>query len=244
MVIGQQRNGPHRDDREHIYPYGLRKVQRLVNLAAKFNLPMITLIDTQGAHPGLESEEQGSGNAVATTLSLIASAPTPIISVIVGEGGSEGALALGLADRILMQQYTTYSPLSPERAASRMFRDPSKPKEAPQALKLTARDCLELGIIDEIVPEPEENASANHEEAAHFLRLALLKELAHLTRKDPGKLVKNRYKRFRKMGEYSSYFREALRAEISMLQRIVLRRPRTPKASSTKGNTLQSKEGA
>ena len=142
MVIGQERvrsldsgNG-----KGHIFPEGFRKAQRLMKLAAKFQLPVITLVDTSGAHPGLESEEQGIGNSLATTLSLMAELPVPIVSAIIGEGGSEGVLALGVADAILMQQYAVYSPLSPERAAARLYRDKSKAKEVSSFLKLTAHD--------------------------------------------------------------------------------------------------------
>ena len=224
MVIGQERvrsldigNG-----KDHIFPEGFRKAQRLMKLAAKFQLPVITLVDTSGAHPGLESEEQGIGNSLATTLSMMAELPVPIVSAIIGEGGSEGALALGVADAILMQEYAVYSPLSPERAAARLYRDKSKAKEVSSFLKLTAHDCKELGIIDRIVPEPDDGAHANPEEAARSLREAFIRELAQMSGKSSKKLLKERYKKFRNMGEFSTYFKEAVRREVSSLQRVVI----------------------
>lgn len=224
VVIGQQRErGEEKRGRGHIYPEGFRKAQRLMRLAAKFKLPLITLIDTPGAHASLEAEEQGIGNAIASTLSLMAELPTPIVSVIVGEGGSEAALAMGMADRILMLENAIYTPISPERAAERLYRDASKAKELAEALKLTAQDCKELGLIDAIVPEPEGGAHADHDEAARLLKTALLHELPELVKMSPRKLVKNRYKKFRRMGEYSTYFKEAVKREVALLQHIVLR---------------------
>ena len=228
MVIGQERvrstNGSNGEG--HIFPEGFRKSQRLMKLAAKFKLPVITLVDTDGAHPGLESEEQGIGNSIATTLSLMVDLPVPIVSAIVGEGGSEGALALGVADAILMQQYAIYSPISAEQAAVRLYRDKSKAKEVSRSLKLTAHDCKELGIIDQVVPEPTEGAHTNPEEAAQWLQEALVKELAQLSGKSPKKLLKNRHKKFRNMGEFSTYFKEAVRREVSSLRRVTLKAPR------------------
>ena len=242
MVIGQERVRRPGSYEGHIYPEGFRKAQRLMRLAAKFKLPMVTLVDTEGAHPGLESEEQGVGNTIATTISLMVDLPVPIVSAIVGDAGSEGALALGVADSILMQQYAVYSPLSPERAAARLYRDRTRAEEASRALKLTAHDCKELGIVDQIVPEPEEGAHTDPAGAAQLLHAALVKELAQLSGTSPKKLVKNRYKKFRRMGEFSTYFREALRREVSSLQRVVLKGPR--KVARRKGSTKKAEEGA
>ncbi|MDP3064236.1 MAG: carboxyl transferase domain-containing protein [Chloroflexota bacterium] len=227
VVIGQDRglniggNG-----HGHIYPEGFRKAQRLMRLAAKFNLPLITLIDTPGAYPGLEAEEQGIGNAIATTLSLMAELPVPVIAVIIGEGGSEGALAMGVADRVLMQENAIYTAISPERAAATLYRNSAKAQEVAESLRLTAVDCQELGIIDAIVPEPEGASHSSPDAAARYLQLALVRDLGYLLKQPGKKLVKERQQKFRRMGEYSSYFKDAVRQEISLLREIVLRRGR------------------
>ncbi|MQF69810.1 acetyl-CoA carboxylase carboxyl transferase subunit beta [SAR202 cluster bacterium AD-804-J14_MRT_500m] len=231
MVIGQERDRKGSlsnsvNGASHIFPEGFRKAQRLMILAAKFKLPVVTLVDTDGAHPGLDSEEQGIGNSIATTLSLMAELPVPVVSAITGEAGSEGALALGVADSILMQQFAIYSPLSPEKMAIKIYRDKSKVKEAAESLKLTASGCKELGIVDTIVPEPDEGAHVDPLQAAHRLRDALIKELARLSDKPVKKLLKERYKKFRNMGEFSTYFKEAVQREVASLQRVVLRAPK------------------
>ena len=219
-IIGQQRRSQLDGERYHTYPDGLRKAQRIINLAARFKMPLITLIDTQGADPGLESEEQGIGNAIANTLSLMANAPTPVVSVIIGESGSEGALALGLSDRILMQQYSIYSPVSLNHTLGGPYHDPMLDREAAEALMLTAPDCLALGIIDGVVPEPQYGAQANPKEATLSLQIAVLKEFAQLSRLSEGKLLKQRYKKFRKMGELSPYSLEAMNQEVELLMHI------------------------
>ena len=234
VVIGQGRNRTLEGEMYHTYPEGFRKARRLIQLAAQFRLPVVTLVDTQGAHPGLESEEQGVGNAIATTLSLMAEVPTPILSVIVGEGGSEGALALSIADSILMMEYAIYSPIPPVQTASRLYHHSSKWADEAQSLTLTAQECKELGIIDGIVPEPPGGAHTNPQEAAQELRLAIVKELASFSNISPKNLVKNRYKRFRNMGEYSSHSQEAIRKEVSLLQHIVLRKPREKRAKGAR----------
>ena len=219
-IIGQQRRSQLDGERYHTYPDGLRKAQRIINLAARFKMPLITLIDTQGADPGLESEEQGIGNAIANTLSLMANAPTPVVSVIIGESGSEGALALGLSDRILMQQYSIYSPVSLNHTLGGPYHDPMLDREAAEVLMLTAPDCLALGIIDGVVPEPQYGAQANPKEATLSLQIAVLKEFAQLSRLSEGKLLKQRYKKFRKMGELSPYSLEAMNQEVELLMHI------------------------
>ena len=217
VIIGQQRRPPLEGERYHVHPDGLRKAQRLINLAARFQLPLITLIDTQGADPGLEAEEQGIGNAIATTLSLMAEVPVPIVSVIIGEGGSEGALALGLSDRILMQQYAIYSPISLNHHLGGPFPDHMLDREAAEALMLTAQDCLELGIADQIVAEPQGGSHVNPREAANVVQLAVAKHLAELSKLSPGKLLKRRYQKFRRMGETSAYSQEAMDLEVEIL---------------------------
>ena len=219
-IIGQQRRSQLDGERYHTYPDGLRKAQRIINLAARFKMPLITLIDTQGADPGLESEEHGIGNAVANTLSLMANAPTPVVSVIIGESGSEGALALGLSDRILMQQYSIYSPVSLNHTLGGPYHDPMLDREAAEALMLTAPDCLALGIIDGVVPEPQYGAQANPKEAALSLQISVIKEFSQLSRLSQGKLLKQRYKKFRQMGELSPYSLEAMNQEVELLMHI------------------------
>ena len=226
VIVAQERRRRRGEEAYHTYPEGFRKARRLIDLAARFNLPVVTLIDTQGAHPGLEYEEQGMGNAIATTLSLMAEVPTPIVSVIVGEGGSEAALALGLADSILMQQYAIYSPVAPGQGTARLSRVSSRTQGEDQTFTLTSYDCRELGIIDGIVPEPEGGAHTDLAEAGRQLGLAIKQQIAELTKVSTKKLLRDRYAKFRNMGEYSSHSQAAMRREISLLQHIVVKEPR------------------
>ncbi len=219
VIIGQERS--HNEGRA--YPEGFRKAQRAMRLAAVFGMPVITLIDTPGAYPGLDAEERGIGHAIASTLALMSDLPTPIVSVIIGEGGSEGALALGVADRILMMENAIYSVISPEGAASIIYRDAKKAEEMASALKLTALDCKELGVIDTVVPEPEGGAHADPDEAARLLKNIIVRELLEAQQFNLAKLIKNRYKKFRRMGEYSSYFRTAISKEVSDVQELLQR---------------------
>ena len=220
VIIGQQRRPSLEGEQYHVYPDGLRKAKRLISLAGRFKLPLITLIDTQGAHPGLESEEQGIGNAIATTLSQMVEVPVPIVSVIIGEGGSEGALALGLSDRILFQQYSIYSPISLNHHLGGPFPDHILDREAAQALMLTAQDCLELGIGDQIIPEPEGGSHTNPREAALAIQLAVAKQIGELAKLSPNKLLKRRYRKFRRMGEQTAYSQEAMSLEVELLMNI------------------------
>ena len=240
-IIGQQRRPPLDGERYHVYPDGLRKAQRVINLAARFKLPLVTLIDTQGADPGLEAEEQGIGNAIANTLSLMINVPTPVVTVIIGEGGSEGALALGLSDRTLMQQYAIYSPISMNRTLSSPYPDEQRvDRQAAEGMMLTARDCQELGLIDAVVPEPERGAQDNPREAATAIQTALTKNLAELSKQSPSKLLKRRYKRFRKMGELSSYSQEAMDREVELLMNISTSLEHTRTVKSTKRKASES----
>ena len=220
-MIGQQRRPPINGEKYHVYPDGLRKAQRIINLATRFKLPLITLVDTQGADPGLEAEEQGIGNAIANTLSMMLDVPTPVITVIIGEGGSEGALALGLSDRTLMQQYAIYSPISMNRYFGNNYpEEQTIDREAAETMMLTAQDCEYLGIIDYVIPEPDLGAHDNPREASKDIQLALTKTLARLSKQSENKLLKNRYKRFRKMGELSTYSQEAMDREVELLLNI------------------------
>ena len=219
-VIGQQRRTLAEGERYHVFPDGLRKAQRLIDLASRFKLPLVTLIDTQGADPGLEAEEQGIGNAIARTLSSMLTVPTPMVSVVIGEGGSEGALALGLSDRILMQQFAIYSPISVNHTLGAVHHDHMLDREAAEALMLTAHDCLELGIADEVVPEPDGGSHVDPHEASAVLQTAILTNLYQLSKMSEGKLLKRRYKKFRRMGEGSGHSQEAMNREVNLLMSI------------------------
>ena len=222
-VIGQQRRTLAEGERYHVFPDGLRKAQRLIDLASRFKLPLVTLIDTQGADPGLEAEEQGIGNAIARTLSSMLTVPTPMVSVVIGEGGSEGALALGLSDRILMQQFAIYSPISVNHTLGAAHHDHMLDREAAEALMLTAHDCLELGIADEVVPEPDGGSHVDPHEASAVLQTAILANLYQLSKMSEGKLLKRRYKKFRRMGEGSGHSQEAMNREVNLLMSITSR---------------------
>jgi acetyl-CoA carboxylase carboxyl transferase alpha subunit/acetyl-CoA carboxylase carboxyl transferase beta subunit len=223
ILIGQQRlsdiNGnPHST---YISPEGFRKCQRAMRLAANLGMPLITLIDTAGPAITLQAEEGGLGNAIAGTLALMSGLPIPIVAVIVGEGGREGALSLGIADRVLMLESAIYCPISPENAAELMYRDENRTQEAAESLRLTAADALEMRIIDGIVPEPLGGAHQDPEEAANLLRRAVIRALGQVQSLSPGSLLSRRYKKFRNMGEYTPYFYAALLREVDTLQGFV-----------------------
>ena len=233
FAIGQQRPYSLEGANYHVNPEALRKAQRIVSLANRFKLPIVTLIDTQGADPGLEAEEHGIGHAIANTLSMMLEAPVPIVAAIIGEGGNEGALALGISDRIVMQQYAIFSPISLNRTPGGPFGDPELDREAAEALMLTARDCLELGIIDGIVPEPAEGAHNSAREAAAILKQEIHRRLRQVSRYSSGKLLGERYRKFRQMGETSAYSQEAMDREVELLLQISAsaRRPATSPAA-------------
>ncbi len=219
-VIGQQRRSLVEGERYHVYPDGLRKALRVIGLASRFKLPLVTLVDTQGADPGLEAEEQGIGNAIARTLSSMLDVPTPVVSVVIGEGGSEGALALGLADRILMQQYAVYSPISMNHNLAGAFHEPLLDREAADALMLTAQDCVQLGIADRVIPEPRGGSHLDPRAAGTALQGCILGELNKLGKMSQNKLMKRRYSKFRRMGESSDYSQEAMTREVELLMSI------------------------
>ena len=219
-VIGQQRRPMVDGERYHVFPDGLRKAQRVIDLASRLKLPLVTLIDTQGADPGLEAEEQGIGNAIAKTLSSMLTVPTPIVSVVIGEGGSEGALALGLSDRILIQRYSVYSPMSANHSIGSGHHDHTLDREAAEALMLTAHDCLELGIADEVVPEPDGGSHIDSREASSALQTAILTNVVQLAKISQGKLLKKRYQKFRRIGEDSGHSQEAMSREVNLLMSI------------------------
>jgi acetyl-CoA carboxylase carboxyl transferase subunit alpha len=206
MLIGQQKG---RDTRENIHrnfgmpnPEGYRKAHRLMRMAAKFKLPVVTLIDTPGAYPGLGAEERGQAQAIAENLKLMAGLPVPIVSVVIGEGGSGGALALGVADRILMLQHAIYSVITPEGCAAILWKDQSKVKEAADALKLTAKHLNELGVIDRIIPEPPGGAHRDPAVTAETLGRAIYEEVKYLQLQNPKTLLERRLQKYMNMGYY------------------------------------------
>lgn len=207
MLIGQQKG---RDTKSNLYrnfgmanPEGYRKALRLMKLAAQFGKPIITFLDTPGAYPGIEAEERGQAEAIARNLLEMAQMPVPIIVVIIGEGASGGALGIGVGDRILMLENTWYSVIAPESCSSILWRSWDYKEQAAEALKLTAPDLLEQGIIDRIVPEPLGGAHRNPAEAALLLKAILLEELGSLIKVKPEQLIKNRIKKFSKMGRFA-----------------------------------------
>ena len=204
MVMGHQKG---RSTKENImrnfgcaHPEGYRKALRLMQMAEKFDVPVIALIDTPGAYPGIGAEERGQAQAIALNLREMGQIKTPIISVVIGEGGSGGALGVGVTDRILVLENAYYSVISPEGCAAILWKDSSKANEAASVLKLTAQDLLQLGIIDEIVPEPLGGAHRDPQKIAATLKETLKKNLAELTQINKEKLLKLRYEKFRKMG--------------------------------------------
>ena len=203
MVIGHQKG---RDTKEKVYrnfgmpnPEGYRKALRLMETAERFKLPIITFVDTPGAFPGIGAEERGQAEAIARNLREMASLTVPIIVVITGEGGSGGALAIAVGDRILMLEYSVYAVISPEGCAAILWSDGTKGAQAAEALKLTAKDILELEVIDEIVKEPVGGAHRDHEAMAATLHDALTRNLAELKKIPAEDLVELRYQKFRKM---------------------------------------------
>ena len=218
MAIGQERR---RADGRGISPGGFRKAQRAFDMAEKFKLPIVTLLDSTGPDVSIESEQQGLSNAIATTIARMSGNGMPSIAVVIGEGGSEAALAFGVADRVLMMENAIYSTISPEGAAELIYQDEGRAEEVAESLKLTAHDCREYGIVDLLVQEPPGGAHTDPEEAARQLRRVLLQEIAELQSKSARSLLKDRYKKFRNMGEYSSYFRAAITREANALQGFV-----------------------
>lgn len=204
MIIGQQkgRNTKQRQLRNFGMPNpeGYRKALRLMKLAEKFNVPVVTLIDTPGASPGLEAEERGQGEAIAKNLFEMATLEVPIVCIVIGEGASGGALGIGVGDRILMMEYTWYSVISPESCSSILWRTWDKKELAADALKLSSSDMLGNGLIDSIIKEPVGGAHHNPEEAYHALKEAILKELNELTSVGKEDLVMQRIEKFSKMG--------------------------------------------
>jgi acetyl-CoA carboxylase carboxyl transferase subunit alpha len=181
-------------------PEGYRKALRVMRLAEKFNKPVLTLIDTPGAYPGIGAEERGQSEAIARNLFTMASLKVPIISVVIGEGGSGGALAIGVADRLLMLQYAVYSVISPEGCAAILWNDQRKAPEAAEAMKMTAEDLLRLGVIDEIVPEPVGGAHRDPAAMCDAVKKAVVAHLGALLELPLEELLRRRYEKYRKIG--------------------------------------------
>lgn len=206
VLVGQQKG---RSTKENIYrnfgmphPEGFRKAHRLFQMADKFRLPLITLIDTSGAYPGIGAEERGQAEAIAQNLKIMAGLCIPVIAVVIGEGGSGGALALGVANRVLMLEYAIYTVITPEGCAAILWENQEKAPDASEALKLTAQDLLELGVIDDIVPEPCGGAHRDMKGMTLCLQEVLTRYLAELLPISPKDLQRERHEKFRRMGVF------------------------------------------
>jgi acetyl-CoA carboxylase carboxyl transferase subunit alpha len=206
MVVAEQKG---RDTKQKLYrnfgmpkPEGYRKALRVMQLAGKFGRPIVTFLDTPGAYPGIDAEERGQAEAIARNLREMARLPVPVLVVCIGEGGSGGALALGVGNIVLMLENAVYSVISPESCAAIIYRDSGKAEQAAAALRLTAQDLLSFGLIDDIVPEPAGGAHTDPAAAAENLREYIRRYLDELSTLDAGQLVDHRYMKFRKMGNF------------------------------------------
>jgi len=206
LLVGEQKG---RDTKQKLFrnfgmpkPEGYRKALRAMQMAAKFGRPIITFLDTPGAYPGIDAEERGQAEAIARNLREMARLPVPLIAVCIGEGGSGGALALGVTNQVFMLENAVYSVITPESCASIIYRDSGKAEQAAAALKLAAPDMLKLGLIDGIIPEPAVGAHEDHDEAARLVKEQLVKSLHELSSLSPDEAVQLRYAKFRKMGNF------------------------------------------
>ena len=206
MFIGHQKG---RDTKERVRrnygmpkPEGYRKAQRLMRLAEKFSLPVVTFIDTPGAYPGVGAEERGQSEAIAYSLYLMAGLKTPIVSVVIGEGGSGGALAIGVGDKLLMLQYAIYSVISPEGCASILWKSAEKAEDAAEAMRITAQSLSEFGLVDEVLQEPLGGAHRNPKEMAEVIRNAILKSLDELASLPTEQLLERRQQRLASFGQF------------------------------------------
>ena len=206
MLVAQQKGRSTEENQERFFgmtrPQGYRKAVRAMKIAERFGFPVVTFIDTPGAYPGIESEEANIGGAIAESLLAMSQLRTPILSIIIGEGGSGGALAIGLADRVLMLENAVYSVISPEGAAAILWKEKGKSVEAATALNLTAEHLSELGLIDAVIPEPLGGAHKDFEQTAEALKMSLSKSLGELAKVKLDKLLDARFKRYRSIGSY------------------------------------------
>lgn len=207
-IIGHQKG---RDTNDRIYrnygmarPEGYRKALRIMKLAERFKLPVLTFIDTPGAYPGIDAEERGQSEAIARNLITMTTLKTPIIATVIGEGGSGGALAIGVADKLFMMEYSTYSVISPEGCASILWKNADKAEEAAEAMKITAKNLQELGLIDEIIGEPLGGAHRDYDKTAEILKNSLVRAVNELISNDIDDLVDTRQARIRKYGCFTS----------------------------------------
>jgi acetyl-CoA carboxylase carboxyl transferase subunit alpha len=205
-VIGQQKG---RDTKQKLHrnfgmpkPEGYRKALRLMRIADKFQRPIVTFLDTPGAYPGIDAEERGQAEAIAVNLREMSRLGVPVIAIVIGEGGSGGALGLGIANRVYMLENAYYSVISPESCAAIIYRDSGKAPEAAQALRLASGDLMALGLIDGIISEPAEGAHTDTDKAAEFVRDAIRSALAELTSRSSEELIDDRYEKFRRMGNF------------------------------------------
>ncbi len=206
MVIGQQKG---RDTKDKLHrnfgmpkPEGYRKAMRLMHLADKFRRPILTFLDTPGAYPGIDAEERGQAEAIAVNLREMSRLRVPVITVIIGEGGSGGALGLGVANRVCILENAVYSVISPESCAAIIYRDSGKAAQAAEALRLTANDLLGLRLVDEIIPEPAGGGHTDLDQAAELMREPLRKALTELGSRSSEQLIEDRYQKFRQMGNF------------------------------------------
>jgi len=208
MLIGHQKGRNTKENMARNFgmprPEGYRKARRLMELAERFERPILTFVDTPGAYPGIGAEERGQAEAIAVSLEVMSGLRTPVISTVIGEGGSGGALAIGVGNRVLMMENSIYSVISPEGCASILFRDPTKAEKAADAMKLTAKDLQQVGVVDEVVQEPPGGAHRDPARAAEALGRALRKHLTALKAMPADQLVADRYRKFRAMGMFSS----------------------------------------
>ena len=208
MIIGQEKG---RGTKSKVHrnfgmarPEGYRKALRLMKLAEKYNLPVLTLIDTPGAYPGLGAEERGQAEAIARNIFEMSRLKVPIINIVIGEGASGGALGIGVGDKIICFENTWYSVISPEGCASILFRDASRAEEAADSMMVTAKDLKELEIADTILPEPEGGTHLDYDQAAFILKQALIDSISELNKIEPENRILNRIKKFEKMGRWSN----------------------------------------
>ena len=206
MIIGQQKA---RDAKQRVFrnfgmphPEGYRKALRIMRIAEKFGRPILTFVDTDGAYPGIDAEERGQGEAIARNLLEMSRLEVPVIATVIGVGGSGGALAIAVADRVLMMENAVYSVISPEGCASIMWRDASKKELAAEAMKITAKDMSQLGCVDAVIPEPPGGAHTDHAAAAEMLDHALAQHLGELGKLSTHDLLETRYQKFRKMAQF------------------------------------------
>jgi acetyl-CoA carboxylase carboxyl transferase subunit alpha len=206
-VIGHQKG---KDTTENIernfgcaHPEGYRKAMRIMKMAERFDMPIICLVDTPGAYPGIGAEERGQAQAIAENIRDMFPLKTPILVIVIGEGGSGGALGIGVGDRVLIMEYSYYSVISPEGCAAILWKDSARREEAADVLKLTAPDLLKLGVVDGVIAEAEGGAHWDYSETANNLKKAIVKNLEELSQISPDKLIEKRYQRFRKMGIFS-----------------------------------------